>query len=403
MRLPASALAAVAVVLAPSTALAAVIQVGPGDTYAKIEGAQPGDEVVIAPGTYAFRVYLTQAGTASAPITIHAQDPTNPPVWDMGSTLVENAPGSYGGGDKGRGCWQISGGTNYVIESIVFKDCRTSTFDSAGIRYYEGASVTVRDCVFQDNDNGMTGGTQNSTAVVEYCEFDHNGNLAASSSAPTHNLYIYGGTFTLRYSWVHDPVQGQNFHVRAQQATLESNWFARALSYEGDLMTDDDYAGGSTFTQSIVLRGNVFLEGSTQSNDGQMFVLYNDTQASGLTLHAHLLYNTFVGDGNHTAFLHLSNADGTPMSAELDDNVVSGTRPGRARGGRHARDGHRDEQLDPDRRRRGGAHGVRLRQLARLRRPVGGGLPPRRRQRVHRRGVFRRHQRSADDRVLGRN
>jgi hypothetical protein len=72
---------------------------------------------------------------------------------------VEDAPGSYPGGDKGRGCWQVSGGTNYVIESIVFKDCRTSTFDSASIRYYEGARVTVRDCVFRDNDNGMTGGT----------------------------------------------------------------------------------------------------------------------------------------------------------------------------------------------------------------------------------------------------
>ena len=307
------------------TAAAATIQVGPGDSYDKIEGANPGDEVVIAPGTYAFRVYLTKAGTAAAPIHIHAQDPANPPVWDMGTTLVEDAPGSYTAGDRGRGCWQLSGGTGYVIEGIVFRHCRTSSDNSAGIRYYNGSSVTVRDCVFQDNDDGMTGGTQDSTATVEYCEFDHNGNTAASTSAPTHNLYIYGGTFTLRYSWVHDPAQAQNFHIRAHTALIESNWFARAASYEGDLMTDDDYAGGATFTQSIVLRGNVFLEGTTQSNKGQMFVLYNDTQASGLTLSAHVLFNTFIGDGTHPAFVHLSNADGTPMSAEVDDNVIAGT------------------------------------------------------------------------------
>ena len=30
------------------------------------------------------------------------------------------------------------------------------------------------------------------------------------------NIYIYGGDFTLRYSYVHDPVQAQNFHIRAQ-------------------------------------------------------------------------------------------------------------------------------------------------------------------------------------------
>lgn len=316
---------AVAAILSTRTVRAATIHVAPGDSYDKIESANPGDEVVIAPGTYAFRVYLTKQGTAGAPITIHAEDPSNPPVWDMGTTLVEDAPGSYTAGDRGRGCWQLSGGTNYVIEGIVFKHCRTSSNNSAGIRYYNGSSVTVRGCVFQDNDDGMTGGTQDSTAVVEYCEFNHNGNTAASTSAPTHNLYIYGGTFTLRYSWVHDPAQAQNFHIRAKQAVIESNFFARAMSYQGDLMTDDDYAGGAAFTQSIVLRGNVFLEGTTQGNKGQIFVLYNDTGASGLTLSAHVLFNTFIGDGTHPAFVHLSNADGTPMSAQVDDNVIMGT------------------------------------------------------------------------------
>ncbi|HEY8042290.1 MAG TPA: MYXO-CTERM sorting domain-containing protein [Polyangiaceae bacterium] len=316
---------AAAVILVPSSAAAAIIHVTPADSYAKIEAANPGDEVVIAPGTYAFRVYLTKTASATSPILIHAEDPANPPVWDLGTTLVEDAPGSYGAGDRGRGCWQISGGTGYVIEDIVFTHCRNAQADSAGIRYYEGASVIIRDCIFRDNDNGLTGGTQDSTATVEYCEFDHNGNGAAPSSAPTHNMYIYGGVFTLRYSWAHDALQGQNFHVRARQATLEYNWFARAASYAGDLMTSDDYAGGSTYAQSMVLRGNVFLQGTTQANTGQIFVLYNDTQASGLTLSAHVLYNTLVGAGAHAAFVHLSNADGTLMTAEVDDNVVSGT------------------------------------------------------------------------------
>jgi hypothetical protein len=323
---PLAFLAATAVTLVASRARAATIHVTPADTYAKIEGANAGDEVIVAPGTYAFRVYLTKQAPASAPIHIHAEDPANPPVWDPGTTLVENTPGSYGGGDKGRGCWQVSGGTNYVIEGIVFTHCRTASNNSAGIRYYNGASgLVVRSCVFRDNDDGMTGGTQDSEATVEFCEFDHNGNTSASSSAPTHNLYIYGGTFTLRYSYVHDPAQAQNFHIRAKTALIESNWFARAASYEGDLMTDDDYAGGSTFAQSIVLRGNVFVQGTTQANTGQIFVLYNDTGASGLTLSAHVLYNTLVGAGGHAAFVHLSNADGTPMQAQVDDNVVSGT------------------------------------------------------------------------------
>jgi MYXO-CTERM domain-containing protein len=317
-----------AVVALPASSEAAVIHVSPSDSFAKIEAANPGDEVIVAPGTYTFRLFLTKQAPANAPIHIHAEDPSNPPVWDFGSTPVENAPGSYGGGDDGRGCWMFSGATNYLVEGIVFTHCTTQNGqDSAGIRYYEGTrGLVVRDCVFRANDNGLTGGTQDSEATVEFCEFDHNGNLAATQ--PTHNIYIYGGTFTMRYSWLHDPTQGQNFHVRAHTATLEYNWFARAASYAGDLMTNDDYANdpeAGSFAQTIVLRGNVFLEGSTQNNDGQIFVLYNDTKAPGLTMSAHVLYNTFVGDGNHSAFVHLSNADGTTMSAQVDDNVIYGT------------------------------------------------------------------------------
>ena len=37
---------------------AAVINVTTSDTYAKIESANPGDEVVIAPGTYTFRMNI---------------------------------------------------------------------------------------------------------------------------------------------------------------------------------------------------------------------------------------------------------------------------------------------------------------------------------------------------------
>jgi MYXO-CTERM domain-containing protein len=307
-------------------ASAATINVGPGDDYTKIEAAMPGDLVVIAPGTYTFRVHLTKTAPSNNPIVIRAQDPLNPPVWDLSSTLVESAPGSYTAGDRGRGCWQLSGGTNYVIESIVFTGCHTSTFDSAGIRYYNGASVTIRDCLFKDNDDGLTGGTQDSTAVVEFCEFDHNGNSSASSSAPTHNLYIYGGTFEMRYSYVHDSAQAENFHIRSKRATLEANWFSRAKNYEGDLMTDDDFATQTgPFTQNMLVTGNVFVQAASPGNSGQVLVIYNDQGTAGDTMMMQVVNNTFIGNGGNSAFVHLSNADGTTMSADVSNNVIFGT------------------------------------------------------------------------------
>jgi hypothetical protein len=305
-------------------ARATTINISPADSYAKIEGAQAGDEVVIAPGTYRYRVHLTQQAPASQPIVIRAQDPANPPVWDLNGILVENAPGSYTAGDRGRGCWQISGGANYQISGIVFTNCSTAGFNSAGLRYYNGArGIIVRDCIFRANDNGLTGGTQDSEITVEFSEFDRNGNLNASSSSPTHNIYIYGGTFTLRYSYVHDPVQGQNFHIRSEVGTIEYNWFARARSYQGDLMTDDDLSSGGS--QSLLLRGNVIVQGSTQQNNGQVIAVYNDAGLAGMTLSVRLVNNTFIGNAGHAALVHLSNADGTSMSADLSNNIVFGT------------------------------------------------------------------------------
>lgn len=303
---------------------AAQINVVPGDTYTKIESALPGDQVVIAPGTYSFRVYLTRQATPTNPIIIRALDPSNPPIWDFGTNLVENAPGSYTAPDRDRGGWQFSGAKNYSLSGIVFRNCRNGSMNCAGIRYYNTTTnLYVKDCVFTQNDNGITGGTQESSATVEYCEFATNGNALAS--AATHNLYIYGGAFTMRYSYVHDSVQAENFHIRSRSATLEYNWFARAKSYEGDLMTDDDFSGTGPFAQLITVRGNVFVQAAAPDNHSQAFVLYNDTHLTNLTMTARVLYNTFVGNGGSAAFVHLSNADGTHMAAEESDNIISGT------------------------------------------------------------------------------
>ncbi|MDB6067362.1 MAG: hypothetical protein JWR26_3570 [Pedosphaera sp.] len=307
----------------------AVIYITPADSYTKIEAAKAGDEVIIGPGTYAFRLHLTAKASASNPINIHAQDPNNKPVWDLGASLVENAPGSYGAGDRGRGGWQVDGGANYHISGIVFTGCHTASQNSAGLRYYNGTTgLHLKDCVFRNNDNGISGGSQNSDATVEYCEFDGNGNLAATS--PTHNMYIYGGTFILRYCYVHDSLQAQNFHIRAQSATLEYNWFARAKSYEGDLMTDGDLSGSGPFAQSMLLRGNVFLQSTNPDNHSQILVIFNDGGLTNETMSMQLINNTCVangipGNGGNAAFVHLSNADGTQMSAQLFNNLIYGT------------------------------------------------------------------------------
>ncbi|HEY5960412.1 MAG TPA: hypothetical protein VIV60_27855 [Polyangiaceae bacterium] len=317
-------LLAAALTLVSGTTHAATVEVTTADDYTKIESAKAGDEVLIHPGTYRFRVHITAKGTATSPIVIRAKDPSNPPVWDLSAGYVEDAKGSYTAGDRGRGCWQLSGATNVQISNLVISGCHNATHNSAGLRYYAAAAgIRLEHVYFHDNDNGLTGGTQSSEMTAEFCEFAQNGNALAS--APTHNIYIYGGTFALRYSYLHDPVQGQNFHVRAKVSVIEYNWFSRAKSYAGDLMTDDDNDGSLASTQTMLLRGNVIVQGNTQTNSSQIVAVYNDTGVANLTLQVRLSYNTFVGSGGHAALVHLANADGTSMSAELSNNVIYGT------------------------------------------------------------------------------
>lgn len=328
MRSSAFAGCALLVGFAHGSAHAEVIHVGPSDSFTKIESARAGDEVVLAPGTYRYRVHLTAKGTPDRPIVIRALDPKRPPVWDLGATLVEHAPGSSNAPDRGRGCWQLDGAEHVRISGIVVTGCRTKTHNSAGLRYYNGAKgIVVQNAIFRLNDNGLTGGTQRSDITVEHSEFDRNGNLSASSGSPSHNIYVYGGTsFTLRYSYVHDPVQAENFHIRSKTSTIEYCWFARAKRYEGDLMTDDDATSGP-YAQEMLFRGNVVVQSPAPTNKRQIIALYNDARISPLTLSLKMISNTFVVAVPRSSVVHLSNADGTVMTAEISNNVFSGGKP----------------------------------------------------------------------------
>ena len=58
-------------------------------------------------------------------------------------------------------------------------------------------------------------------ATVEFCEFNANGNTNASSSSPTHNIYVYGGYLTMRYCYVHDPSPDPDEPRRQWEAAIE--------------------------------------------------------------------------------------------------------------------------------------------------------------------------------------
>ncbi|MBN2714324.1 MAG: hypothetical protein JXX14_00640 [Deltaproteobacteria bacterium] len=302
-------------------AVAATYTMTPADDWTVLENAQAGDVVEIAPGTYDFRVHLDNVGTADNPIIIRAQDPANRPVWDLvgdESHLVSDAPGSYTAGDRGRGCWQVGqDGGHYEISGIVFRNCRDSA--SAGFRAVNSGPVKLTDCLFENNTNGLTGASED--FVVEHCEFRNNGKTFEGGNM-THNIYVFGGRFTMRYCYNHDSHEGQLFHIRAAHSVIEYNWLARPSSYVGDIMSCEYLCDGAA--QHMTLTGNVIVQG-TPENESQLIALYADEDTGVAEMNIKLYYNTIIGtprsSGQTHNLLNLRN-DSIDTHATLENNII---------------------------------------------------------------------------------
>jgi hypothetical protein len=120
---------------------------------------------------------------------------------------------------EGKAIWVIKG-NNATIESVELSGAKVPDRNGAGIRF-EGASLTVRDCYFHDNENGiLTADGRESDIVVEHSEFARNG----YGDGLSHNLYISKvRTFTLRFSYVHHALVGHNVKSRALRNHITYN------------------------------------------------------------------------------------------------------------------------------------------------------------------------------------
>src|SRR5688500_19100116 len=77
-----------AIVLSPASALAADIQVASGGSIATaLDQAQPGDTVVVAPGSYSGRIVTKRAGENGKPITFRSATPRGATITAVGNVV----------------------------------------------------------------------------------------------------------------------------------------------------------------------------------------------------------------------------------------------------------------------------------------------------------------------------
>ena len=145
-------------------------------------------------------------------------------VWRQNNLTIRGSGGrahlrADGAHAESKAIWVIKG-NNTTIESIEFSGATVQHRNGAGIRL-EGAGLTLRDCYFHHNENGiLTNGNRASDVPVEHSEFAYNG----FGDGYSHNLYIGNiRSFVLRYSHVHHAVVGHNVKSRALKNQISYN------------------------------------------------------------------------------------------------------------------------------------------------------------------------------------
>ncbi len=235
-------------------------------------------------------------------------------TWTRNNLTIRGVGGrahldAHGRNAQGKGIWVIQG-ANTTVENIEFSGARVPDQNGAGIRQ-EGPGLTLRNCYFHDNENGiLTGANLTSDIVIENSEFARNG----FGDGQSHNIYI--GTvrsFTLRYSYSHLAKIGHLVKSRAQTNYILYNRLTDetgTASYEIDLP-----AGGRSY-----VIGNLIQQSPT--TDNETIISYAEEGGRNAVQELYVVNNTIVNDYAEGGIF--VNVSGLPSASLLVNNLFIG-------------------------------------------------------------------------------
>jgi hypothetical protein len=287
---------------APAAAQGAarVIQVMPGTAVPSLAAAariaRDGDVVEVAPGEY-------RRDTA---------------VWSQRDLTIRAAAGRVrlvadGASAEDKAIFVVRG-ARITIENLEFSGARVADGNGAGIRFETG-SLLVRNCVFEDNQNGILGSNDpRAELTVEDSTFRRNG----AGDGRTHHLYVArSGKLVVRGSYFSEGRIGHLLKSGARETYVLYNRLtdeARGTaSYEIDL----PYGG-----MAVVL-GNLIQQ--DRGTENSTIVTFG---AEGYRWERNALYvahNTIVNDRTEGgSFVSARPAKGVEATARVVNNVLVG-------------------------------------------------------------------------------
>ena len=273
-----------------------ILRVGLGQTLKRVaeaaRTARDGDTVEIDAGDY------------ESDVTTWAQN--NLTLRAVGGRARLDAQGAAA---EGKAIWVIKG-TGVVVEGIDFAHARVPDRNGAGIRQ-ESGSLTVRNCRFIDNENGiLTSNNGASELRIENSEFGGNG----AGDGQSHNLYVGQiRQLTVIGSYFHHARVGHLLKSRAARNDVMYNRLTDetggSASYELEFP-----AGGLAY-----VIGNI-IEQSPQTQNSNI-ISYGAEGYPWPQNELYLINNTIVDDrAQQGTFLHV--ATGTARIVAINNLLL---------------------------------------------------------------------------------
>lgn len=152
--------------------------------------------------------------------------------------------------------WVVRSG-DVTAEHFDFVGTRVAAKNGAGIRFETGR-LTIRNCVFDDNENGiLTGNDASAELDIENSEFSNNG----AGDGRSHNLYVGRiGRLKVTGSYFHHAKVGHLVKSRARENRIEYNRLTDEIG--GRASYELEFPNGGV---ALVI-GNVIEQSSTTQN-----------------------------------------------------------------------------------------------------------------------------------------
>ena len=278
-----------------------ILTVGAGQAYSTIAAAvaasQDGDTVQVQAGTY-----VNDFATINTRILIEG-------VGGM-VNLVATVPPPDGKA-------YFTTNTDVSLDHLEFSGVAVADNNGAGIRY-QGGNLTVTNCYFHDNQEGILGtpgvaGT--GTVTIENSEFAHNG----AGDGFSHNIYIGDvASLVINNSYFHDAVVGHEIKSRAESTTITNSRIQDGPSGTASYSIDLPNGGAA------VIQNNVIEKGPNAENPA--IIAYGEEGNLRLASTLTVTGNTILNDLNSPSVAAVWNAAGA--SATVTGNATYGLSAG---------------------------------------------------------------------------